>query len=172
MKFSKKAVRFAAVLTACLLTAGCGEAEQPETSGEESPLTVTVAGYQQFPNPSSSADTLSVSARFLLESGEAVAGGTVCLCWGEICAVYSLDESGELHLSGLPREGTVELTLLDDAHQELGRTTLYFSTGSVIDASTSGEGDGYITSKADTGVVTLQFTVSGAVLRTALRLAD
>ena len=52
-----------------------------------------------------------------------------------------------------------------------GTQTLHFSTGAVIDASTDETGDGYVTTRADTQAVALQFTVGAAGMQCALRLA-
>lgn len=163
--------RLAAVLAACLLAAGCAgaKAEQAETPEEQTEI--VAAGYETFPFAAQAEDTLSLSACFLGEDGTAVSGGKACFSQGEDSAVYELDDNGELRLSGLPREGEITLTLYDAESRELGDTTLYFSRGAVIDASSDQDG-GYVTTRGDTEEVALDFTVSGTRLLTALSLSE
>ena len=158
----------AAALAAGLLLAGCQEAEQ--TAAEETGIPVTALEYEPFPELEDAGDSVAVSACFQNESGEALSEGEASLTVETISASFPLDETGEIRVSGLPREGTVDLTLCDGKDREQGRMTLYFSAGAVIDASTDEAGDGYVTTRPDTEAVALRFTVSETGLRCALRL--
>ena len=159
----------AAALAACLLLGGCEEAEV--SAGEESAgIPVTALEYEAFPEQELSGDSVAVSARFRSKSGEVLSEGEAKLTVEETCASFPLDEAGEIRVSGLPRDGTVDLTICDGMNRERGHTTLHFSTGAVIDASTDEAGDGYVTTRTDTEAVALQFTVGEESIRCALRL--
>lgn len=169
MRRSGRRVWLAAALAACLLLAGCEEAEP--SAGEEAGIPVTALDYEPFPELELPGGEVAVSARFRSESGTALSGGEASLTVSDTRASFSLDETGEIRVSGLPREGTVDLTLYDGRDREKGHTTIHFSTGAVIDASTDDEtGDGYVTTRADTEAVALQFTLGASGLRCALRL--
>ena len=120
----------------------------------------------------SSEETVAISARFQDENGEALQEGEACLSTEGICASFPLDEDGEIRVSGLPREGTVDLTLFNGKKREQGHMTICFSLGAVIDASTDESGNGYVTTRDGTDVVALEFTVSETGLRCALRLDE
>lgn len=167
MRSLGKGLCLAAVLALCLLAAGCGTA-RADAGDPEDAVPVTVLDYAAFPDLGG-VETVSVSAGFLTEDGESLSEGTVRLRVGETGADFPLDSAGELRVSGLPRQGTVELTLLDGG-AELGSMTIYFSEGAVIDASMDEAGAGYVTTRADTEAVTLTFTLEGGGLRCALRL--
>ena len=164
----RRRVWLAAALAACLLLGGCEEAE-PE-AGEEAGISVTVLEYEPFPVLEPADGSVAVAARFRRESGEAISGGEASLTVENTCASFSLDGNGEIRVSGLPREGTVDLILYGGEGREEGHTTLHFSTGAVIDASTDETGDSYVTTRADTEAVELQFTIGAAGLQCALRL--
>lgn len=114
---------------------------------------------------------VSIEASFRQEDGEALGESTVRVSTEEDSADYSLDSSGVLAVSGLPRSGTLALTVLDHQNQIQGATNLTFSEGAVIDASTDSGGDGHITLKRDTKEIALVFLVKkdGTIL-CALRL--
>ena len=168
MRSLGKGLCLAAVLALCLLAAGCGTA-RADAGDPEDAVPVTVLDYAAFPDLGG-VETVSMSAGFLTEDGEAIQEGTVRLRVGETGADFALDGAGELRVSGLPKEGTVALTLLDGDGAELGGMTLCFSEGAVIDASVDESGTGYVTTRADTEAVSLTFTLSGGGLRCALRL--
>ena len=107
-----------AVLALCLLAAGCGTA-RADAGDPEAAVPVTVLDYAAFPDLGG-VETVSVSAGFLTEDGEPLSEGTVRLRVGETGADFPLDGAGELRVSGLPRQGTVELTLLDGGVPILG----------------------------------------------------
>ena len=169
MRRSNRRMWLAAALAACLLLGGCEEADVP-AGGETAGIPVTALEYEAFPEQELSGDSVAVTARFLSKSGEAFSGGEAKLTVEEVCASFPLDETGEIRVSGLPRDGTVDLTFCGGLDREEGHTTLHFSTGAVIDASTDEAGDSYVTTRADTEAVALQFTVSEGILRCALRL--
>ena len=171
MKIYRRCFCLAAVLAACLLAAACTNTQAgPEE--EEASAAVAVLGYAQFPGADLTEGAISISALFLEEDGDAISGGAVRLSAGQISADFPLGDGGELRVSGLPRTGDVRLTLVSQDAQELGSMTISFAEGAVIDASTSEDGVGYVTTRADTSVVSLEFTVSGEGLLCALRLTE
>lgn len=171
MKIYRRCFCLAAVLAACLLAAACANTQAgPEE--EEASAAVAVLGYAQFPGADLTEGAISISALFLEEDGAAVSGGSVLLSAGQVSADFPLGDGGELRVSGLPRTGDVWLTLVSQDAQELGSMTISFAEGAVIDASTSEDGVGYVTTRADTSVVSLEFTVSGEGLLCALRLTE
>ena len=161
-------LRLAAVLLVCLLLAGCGEAEA--SAEEAAGIPAAVLEYEPFSELDPSGETVAISACFRNEHGGTISEGEVSLAAEAARASFSLDGTGEIRVSGLPREGTVDLTLRGGDGREQGHTTLHFSLGAVIDASTDEDGDGYVTTRADTEAVALQFTVGEEGLRCALRL--
>ena len=171
MKIYRRCFCLAAVLAACLLAAACTNTQAgPEE--EEASAAVAVLGYAQFRGADLTEGAISISALFLEEDGAAVSGGSVLLSAGQVSADFPLGDGGELRVSGLPRTGDVRLTLVSQDAQELGSMTISFAEGAVIDASTSEDGVGYVTTRADTSVVSLEFTVSGEGLLCALRLTE
>lgn len=114
---------------------------------------------------------VSMEASFRREDGGPLDESTVRVSTEEDSADYPLDGSGALAVSGLPRSGTLTLTVLDGEERVWGATTLTFSEGAVIDASTDGSGDGHITLKRDTREIALVFLLKddGTIL-CALRL--
>lgn len=128
-------------------------------------------GGDETPEAEPSEDGVSIEASFRQEDGEALRESTVRVSTEEDSADYSLDSSGALAVSGLPRNGTLALTVLDHQNQIQGATNLTFSEGAVIDASTDSGGDGHITLKRDTKEIALVFLLQedGTIL-CALRL--
>ena len=104
MRSLGKGLCLAAVLTLCLLAAGCGTA-RADAGDPEDAVPVTVLDYAAFPDLGG-VETVSVSAGFLTEDGEPLSEGTVRLRVGETGADFPLDSAGELRVSGLPRQGT------------------------------------------------------------------
>ena len=117
MRSLGKGLCLAAVLTLCLLAAGCGTA-RADAGDPEDAVPVTVLDYAAFPDLGG-VETVSVSAGFLTEDGEPLSEGTVRLRVGETGADFPLDSGGELRVSGLPRQGTVELTLQENVEVPL-----------------------------------------------------
>ena len=128
-------------------------------------------GGDETPEAEPSEGGVSIEASFRQEDGEALGESTVRVSTEEDSADYSLDGSGVLAVSGLPRSGTLALTVLDHQNQIQGVTNLTFSEGAVIDASTDSGGDGHITLKHDTREIALVFLLQedGTIL-CALRL--
>lgn len=116
-------------------------------------------------------DGVSVEASFRQEDGGALRESTVRVSTEEDSVDYQLDGSGALAVSGLPRSGTLTLTVLDHQGRIRGATNLTFSEGAAIDASTDSGGDGHITLKQDTREIALMFLLQedGTIL-CALRL--
>ena len=98
---------------------------------------------------------ISLTARFQDGGGDALSSSAVRVLRGGQSADHAL-EGGELRLA----QGA-----------ELGRTTVRFSTGAVIDASTDAAGTSFVTLKPDTASVDLVFSLRGdGALACALRL--
>ncbi len=104
---------------------------------------------------------ITIAAAFKREDGTALANGTIRFSDNEDSADYLLDENGELKLSGLPREGELTVTVLDQQAQPQETIALSFSQGSVIDVVSDGDGTGHVTLKEDTEEIALSFTLCG-----------
>lgn len=128
-------------------------------------------GGDETPEAEPSEDVVSMEASFRQEDGETLRESTVRVSTEADSADYPLDGSGALAVSGLPRSGTLTLTILDGQERVRGATNLTFSEGAVIDASTDSGGDGHITLKQDTREIALVFLLreDGTILCT-LRL--
>ncbi len=115
---------------------------------------------------------VTIAATFKREDGTALAGGAIRFSDNENSADYQLDENGELKLSGLPREGELTVTVLDQQAQPQETIALSFSKGSVIDVVSDGDGTGHVTIKEDTEEIALRFTVcEGDSIRCDLQLS-
>lgn len=113
---------------------------------------------------------ISLTARFQDGGGDALSSGAVRVLRGGQSADHAL-KGGELRLAQLSRSEELTLILLDAQGAELGRTTVRFSTGAVIDASTDAAGTSFVTLKPDTASVDLVFSLRGdGALACALRL--
>ncbi len=164
MEFCKKGMGIAMLTVLCLFFAGCAgkvEETQPTSYTTESPVSTSGEEADGVPGVGTDDGEIAITARFLQEDGGVLSHGSASISDGETDVKYSLDDDGEMWVSGLPREGTILLILFDQEEQELGRTTVMFSTGAVIDASTDEAGAGYITLKEDTSEVSLVFTLCG-----------
>lgn len=128
-------------------------------------------GGDETPETEPSEDGVSIEASFRQEDGEALRENTVRLSTEGGSADYPLDGGGALAVPGLPRSGTLTLTILDGQDRVRGATNLTFSEGAVIDASTDSGGGGHITLKHDTREIALVFLLQedGTIL-CALRL--
>lgn len=153
----------------CLLFSGCGGGTS--ASSQAAGSSASSQSVQPLPPPGQDGG-VTMTASFQRADGGVLSDGSVCLAAGELSQIYPLDSRGALQAPGLPREGTLWLTLFDTGGQELCRTSLLFSTGAVIDASTDQEGAGYVILKEDTEEISLIFTLSGGYLQCALRLGD
>ncbi len=103
---------------------------------------------------------LTVIAGFSWEDGLSLTNNTVRFSSGKGRTDHPLNRNGELQISGLPRQGDLLLTVLDQQGQALGAMTLSFSKGAVIDATTGEDGIGHITLRDDTDVVALFFSLA------------
>jgi len=114
---------------------------------------------------------LTIAASFLREDGSALRDSTACFSFEEGSVDRSLDDNGEIKISGLPRSGDLTLIILDRQEYEQGSMVLSVSEGAVIDAATDEDGVGHITLRRDTEEVALLFTLrdDGSLL-CALRL--
>lgn len=159
MRGWKNRGKLALAVLACLLFSGC--AGTVEKIGAPDP------GARE----GSRTDGVAVLAAFQAQGGQAVAEGSARLRAGDREEDYPLDWGGQACFPNLPREGAVGVSLLDGEERVLGSTTLTFSVGAVIDASTDGDGAGYVTLREDTAQVELVFVLWGdGQLRCALRL--
>lgn len=117
--------------------------------------------------------SLTITATFQREDGTALANDTIRFSDSGNSADYALNETGMLVLSGLPREGDLTVTVLDQQAQAQGAIALSFSQGSVIDVVTNEDGTGRITLKEDTEDLALNFTLcDDSSIQCALQLAQ
>lgn len=126
----------AALISAMLLLSGCAGSGAP---------------------PAEPPDTLSVSARFQTEDGDALQGGSAQFSTRE--GSFPLDEEGEIRVQGLPRNGEVTMTL--QRQEEQAAMALSFSEGAVMDATTGEDGVGHITVREDADEIALLFLSDG-----------
>lgn len=126
---------------------------------------------QRAAPPEEAEEDLTLMAVFSDEGGAALGGNIVRLSSEAGRTDYPLDEGGEVQITGLPQCGELLLTVFDPQGQPIGTITLFFSEGAVIDATTSGDGIGYITLRKDTDVIALSFSLLGdGFLQCGLRL--
>ena len=164
MRLNKKLSGITLFTVLCLFFCGCADKVEELQPPSQSVAPPVSAAEQEWESPTASGGsgkTFVLSASFLREDGEAIANGSAHIAIGEDSARYSLNERGELRLSGLPRGEILSLLLLDKEERSLGSTTVSFSTGEVIDASTGQNGAAYVTMKSDTEEIALVFTLSG-----------
>ncbi|WP_300691084.1 hypothetical protein [uncultured Oscillibacter sp.] len=121
--------------------------------------------------PSSRAEpTVAISAAFRWEDGSILSDSSVSFSNEE--ADHRLD-GGTVRVAGLPREGLLTLTVLDERRRPQGSSVLSFSQGAVIDVAAGGDGRQYITLKADTEEISLDFTLCrDGTLLCGLRLTE
>lgn len=116
---------------------------------------------------------VDITACFRREGGDGLLEGAVRLTAGGEQARYPLEGGGELALTGLPRNGEVELAVLDPQDQILGTVLLSIAEGAVIDAATDETGSVHITLKEDTAEIALLFVLqSDGALSCALQLTQ
>ncbi len=124
-------------------------------------------------SPENAEDDLTLMAGFSKEDGIELGGNTVRLSSGENGRDYSLDGSGKVQITGLPRQGDLLLTVFDSQEQTAGRMALTISEGAVIDATTSEDGTGHITLRRDTDIIAISFfLLDDGSLQCSLRLAQ
>lgn len=116
-------------------------------------------GAAQVETADVSEDELVITASFTQEDGIALRDSTIRFSFGDSTLERSLDDQGDLNISGLPRVGDLMLTILDPQEQVQGSMTIFLSEGTVIDATTSESGIGYITLRRDTDEVALLFVL-------------
>lgn len=144
--------RFAPLFAAALLLALWGCSGGPEGSVPENKITI--------------------AASFHWEAGDNLGDGSVRLSAGGEPADCPMS-GGEAELSGLPRQGSAALTLLDSQGIVLGTVRLSISQGAVIDAAADETGRAHVTLRKDTDRVAVAFVLKpdGAV-SCALQLAQ
>lgn len=140
MRLTKKIVGVLFVAALLLILHGCSGGNAEDVPSVESPV-----------------DEITMSASFQQEDGGALCDSLIRLSFGESTLERSLNDRGELKLSGLPRMGDWILTVLDPQEQIQGGMTIFLSEGTIIDATTSESGIGYITLRGDTDEVALLF---------------
>lgn len=115
---------------------------------------------------------ITIAASFHWEAGDSLGDGSVQLSAGGESDDYPMG-GGEAELSGLSRQGSAALTLLDSQGIVLGTVRLSISQGAVIDAAADETGCAHITLREDTDRVAVAFVLKpdGAV-SCALRLAQ
>lgn len=137
-----RSVFFLCMASLVLILFGCSAGTNEDSSVEDADSTA-----------------ITVAAAFKREDGTVLAGGAIRFSDNEDSADYLLDENGELKLSGLPREGGLTVTVLDEQAQPQGTIALSFSQGSVIDVVSDGDGTGHVTIKEDAEEIALSFTL-------------
>lgn len=172
MKKLERICALTALTAVCLLFGGCaGTVEETgHTSGAAASGPAVLEEDGWFLVRGWEGGELAMSASFQRENGDPITEGGVLLSAGEEDAWYPLNETGMVWVAGLPREGWLQVCLLDGAQEELGETRVSFSTGEVIDASTDSLGDGYVTLRANTSQVSLAFTLCAGQLLCSLHL--
>lgn len=141
-----------------LLFCGCaGKVEEtaaPDSSGTSPPP------GEYTPFPGSDENGVALTACFRGQDGAPLAG-TALLSAGGVSQGYPLDGEGQVRVSGLPRQGVLDVRLLDSGQKELGAAAVYFTLGEVIDASADQDGTGYVTLREDTPALSLVFAADG-----------
>lgn len=131
------------------------------------------SGPVKEPTAAARSCDLVIAAFFQYEDGFLLRGGAVCVSGGASSTAHTLDENGEVTISGVPRRGEITLTVFDQPEQKQGSMVLSFSEGEVIDAVTDQDGNGHITVRQDTEKLTLVFVLKeDGSLMCALRLAQ
>ena len=103
MRSLGKGLRLAAVLALCLLAAGCGAA-RADAGDPEDAVPVTVLDYAAFPDLGG-VETVSMSAGFLTEDGEAIQGGRSASAWGRPARTLPWTAPGSCGCPACPRRG-------------------------------------------------------------------
>jgi len=116
---------------------------------------------------------VTVAAWFRQEDGTALRNHILRISSGEQSEERTLDADGETRVSGLARDSSFALTVLDQQEQPKGAMSLTFTEGAVIDATTDESGNGHVTLRMDTEEVALTFLLrSDGTLQCALRLDE
>lgn len=119
-----------------------------------------------------SENKITIAASFHWETGDSLGDGSVRLSAGGEPDDYPMG-GGEAELSGLPRQGSATLTLLDSQGIVLGTIRLSISPGAVIDATVDETGCAHITLREDTERVAVAFVLKpGGAVSCALQLAQ
>ena len=159
---------------ACLLLAGClllGRCEERKTKQGLSAPSLSQE-TQNEPSCNQAEDSVVLCAAFQRKDGTALSRGSASISDGQKSQSYLLDDRGELRAAGLPREGELLFCLYNEEGAELGKTTVNFSTGILVDASTDERGVGYVTLKQAQEEISLVFTLGAdGMLTCALRLS-
>lgn len=114
---------------------------------------------------------VTVTASFQQEDGTALCGSAVQLSREDDSVVCPLDDSGETRFSGVPRDNTFTLSVLNQFKQPQGTILLTFTEGAVIDAVTDQNGNGHVTLRRDTAEISLVFLLKGdGTIQCGLRL--
>ncbi len=143
---------------ACLLSTLCSCTDAPA----ESP-----------PPAQTDGPGVTVAASFRQEDGTALSGSTIRISSEEKNEERTLDADGEARISGLARDGSIALTVLDSQEQSRGAMSLTFTEGAVIDAATDESGNGHVILRKDTAEIALEFLLKGdGTLQCALRLEE
>ena len=114
---------------------------------------------KETPSAIGKEDGITIYCTFAAQDGTALSNGTVRFSTDKDHIDYPLDQKGALTLSGLPRETSLTVAVLDDQGKEQGTMGLILSQGSVIDVAKDGEGDSHVCLREDTKEVSLTFTI-------------
>ena len=137
---------------ALLLTmAACSQQEEEEAASpspdpSETPVEEVVESPAETEETGGETEEmLTISASFQDEAGAALADATVRFTVDDTVADYLTDENGALTVASLPRTGTIEVSLLDEAGEETTGIVLEVTEGSVTDVAEQEDGSYLVT---------------------------
>lgn len=149
--------------TALMLTmAACSQQEAEETASPTPDPTNTPVQEEIVESPAAEPEegaeaTLTMTASFADEAGALLADTSVRFTVGDVEAEYVTAEDGTLTVASLPREGTLEVAVLDMDGQETASAVLEISEGSVTDVTAQEDGTIAVTLLSDTDQLSLSF---------------
>lgn len=114
---------------------------------------------KETPSAGEKEDGITLYCTFATEDGTALSNGTVRFSTDKDHIDYTLDQKGAITISGLPRETSLTVSVLDAQGKEQSTMGLTLSQGSVIDVATDQEGNSHVCLREDTEEVSLTFTL-------------
>ena len=137
-------------------------------------LMLTMAACsEQEAEETASPTTLTMTASFGDEAGAALADTTIRFTVDDVEAEYVTAEAGTLTVASLPREGTLQVAVLDLDGVETASAVLELSEGSVTDVTEQEDGTIAVTLLSGTDQIALSFVQGDdGVLTCALELSE